>query len=321
MHGTTTHAGLVGRSMADSTPAVNYSVTKQPGAGQPTIQLISPQKMAALRERDREIECLLSIKLTPVLTTPTTSSSPLWNVRNQGAMSVEQAAAAGFRVVQHGRAGHGVILHFGQLHAVEIPGLLASEGAPYKMGSELKSKVLQCQRKIFDELLNSEIKHVFSEGLEETLVPDKFEAGSANAAARDKIRAYFSGYRPGDAMSPQLENLLYAGGCLIYGHLVSGVTLHATTTPSQVAKHTAYYNDAESRARLIANKFTVPAEDNHIFCEEVEQILMKKMKQVMQGKSLSVALVFGRDHAVENLASHYKDGDFSPVIYSKDATA
>ncbi|MCM0043717.1 MAG: hypothetical protein NBV65_03710 [Burkholderiaceae bacterium] len=299
---------------------MGHSVVREQRRQPPAIKQVPNQSNEGRRECANEIEALQKLIQNSMPPEKEKSGSMVIRVRGSELVSEGQARAAGFRVVQHGRAGHCVILHFGQLHQVEIPGLLASEGAPYKMGSQLKSKVVQCQRKIFDELLNSGIKHVFSEGLEQTLVPDKFEAGSANASARDKIRACFSGYRPGDAISPGLENLLYAGGCLIYGHLVPGVTLHATITPSQVAKHDAYYNNAASRARFIANKFSVPPEDRHLFFEEVEQILMAKMKQVMQGKSLSVALAFGRDHSVERLASHYKGGEFSPAIYSKDAT-
>lgn len=297
-----------------------HAIVNQRGVKAPAIKSLPCSHPESWKKRDHEIELLLRLGIDHVPTNKEALNGLVLKVRSGEVVSAEQAVCAGFRVVQHGQPGHGVILRYGQLHQVEIPGLLASDNAPYKIGPQLKSKVIQCQRKIFDELLNSGIKHVFSEGLDQTLVPDKFEAGSANAAARDKIRACFSGYRPGDLLSPYLENLLYAGGCLIYGHLVAGVTLHPTITPQQVAKHEAFYNDAASRARFIANKFSAPPEDRHIFVGEVEQILMTKMKGVMQGTSLSVALVFGRDHLDEDLASHCKGADFSPAIYSKDVT-
>lgn len=298
----------------------HHAVVNQRGVKAPAIKSLPSAHLGSWKKRDQEIELLMGLANEQVLLNKEALNGLVLKVRSGEVISAEQAFCAGFRMVQRGQPGHGVILRYGQLHLVEIPGLLVSENAPYRMGPQLKSKVIQCQRKIFDELLNSGIKHVFSEGLEQTLVPDKFEAGSANAAARDKIRACFSGYRPGDVLSPNMENLLYAGGCLIYGHLIAGVTLHPTITPEQVAKHEAFYNNAASRARFIANKFSPPPEDRHIFIEEVDQILMSKMKQVMQGKSLSVALVFGRDHLDENLASYCKGADFSPGIYSKDVT-
>lgn len=287
----------------------------------PAIKSLPDIRLESRKERDREIEWLLKLANEQVVSNKEALNGLVLKVRGNDVVTEEQAICAGFRVVQRGQAGHGVILHFGQLHSVEIPGLIASKDAPYTMGTELRSKIEQCQRKIFNELLTSGIKHVFVEGLEQTLVPDEFMAGTPNANARDKIRARFHGYRPGDTVTPDIDKLFYAGGDQIYGHLVAGVTLHSTITPAQVAKHDAFYNDEKSRARFIGNKFSVPQQDRAIFNDEVEQILMGKMKQVMQGKALNVALAFGRDHAIENLASYCKGADFSPAIYSKDATS
>lgn len=321
MFSTTMHTDPNGRSTANPATLVNNFIKTQTGKQPPAIKSIADKKVAGRSERDREIAHLLSLKLNPVVTTGGASNIPVLKVRSPQPMSAEQATAAGFRLVNQGVPEHGVILHYGQLHHVEIPGLVASENAPCKTGPLLKAKIIQCQRKIFDELLNRGIRHVFSEGLQETLVPDEFVSGSQNAAVRDKIRAGFKGYRPGDILSPELENLLYAGGCLIYGHLATGVTLHPTMTASQAAKHDAYYNEEASRARFIANQFSVPLDDRHIFFEEVEQITMVEMRRVMQGNSLSVALVFGRAHLAEDFSKYCKDARFSPAFYFKDVTA
>ncbi len=298
-----------------------HSVVNQRCIKAPAIKSLPSLHAAFQTKRDHEIEVIQKLVADQVPPNKEALNGLVLKVRHGDAVSENQAICAGFRVVQRGQPGHGVILHYGQLHSVEIPGLVASENAPYKMGQTLKSKVIQCQRRIFDELLTSGIKHVFVEGYEQTLVPDEFKAGTPNAIARDKIRARFDGYRPGDALTPDMENLFYAGGDQIYGHLVAGVTLHSTTTPGQVAKHDAYYGDEKSRARFIANKFSLPQQDRAIFLGEVEQILTAKMKRVMQGKPLNVALAFGRDHAIENLAAYCREQDFSPAIYSKDASA
>jgi len=298
-----------------------HSVVNQRCVKTPAIKSFPAAHLEFWKARDHEIALLVNLANEQVFPNKEALNGLVLKVRGNDVVSEEQAICAGFRVVQRGQPGHGVILHYGQLHSVEIPGLIASEDAPYTLGAELRSKIKQCQRKIFNELLTSGIKHVFVEGYEQTLVPDEFMAGTANANARDKIRARFRGYRPGDTVTPDTEELFYAGGDQIYGHLVAGVTLHSTITPAQVARHDAYYNDEKSRARFIANKFSAPQQDRAIFFGEVEQILMGKMKQVMRGKSLNVALAFGRDHAIENLAAYCKGADFAPAIYSKDATS
>lgn len=298
-----------------------HAVVNQSSVKAPAIKSLPDIHLESRKQRDHEIGLLLTMANDRVLPNREALNGFVLKVRSGEVISEKQAICAGFRVVQRGQPDHGVILHYGQLHSVEIPGLIASDGAPYAMGEGLKSKIKHCQRKIFDELLTSGIQHVFVEGYEQTLVPDEFMAGTTNAHFRDKIRARFHGYRPGDALPPEMENLFYAGGDQIYGHLVTGVSLHSTITPDQVARHDAYYSDQHSRARFIDNKFSAPQQDRAIFFDQVEQILIAKMKAVMLRKPLNVVLAFGRDHAIESLAAYCKEQGFSPAIYSKDATA
>jgi hypothetical protein len=227
---------------------------------------------------------------------------------------------AGYQLVKPGIPGHGIIFHYAQLHSVEIPGLLGQSGAPYQLSPALQEKIRRCQHRIFDALLISGIKHVFSEGLEQTLVPDAFKAGSDLAGHRDQCRARLRGYQPGQTMNPRQEELFYADGALIYGYFAEGVTLHPTTNPSQVAKYDAYYAHSVNREKFVANKFTTQQEDHSFFFDDAEQAARLEIKRVMQGKSLSVALVFGRNHKPENFAANFDEKDFSPAVYSKDMT-
>jgi len=226
----------------------------------------------------------------------------------------------GYQLVKPGIPGHGIIFHYAQVHSVEIPGLLGQSGAPYSPSAAFQEKIRRCQRRIFDALLISDIKHVFSEGLEHTLVPDTFQAGSEFAACRDQFRACFRGYQPGQALNPKQEEMFYADGALIYGYVAKGVTLHPTTNPSQVTKLDAYYANPANREKFVANKFTTPQEDHSIFFADAEEAARVEIKRVMQGKSLSVALIFGRDHKTENFAANFDEKNFSPALYSKDMT-
>ena len=237
---------------------------------------------------------------------------------NPGA--VMNVQPAGYQLVKPGIPGHGVIFHYAQLHSVEIPGLLAQSGAPYQPSAAFQAMIRRCQRRIFDALLISSVKHVFSEGLDQTLVPDTFKAGSEFARCRDQFRACLRGYQPGQPMNPKQEELFYADGALIYGYVAQGVTLHPTTNPSHVAKVDAYYADPANRENVVANKFTTPKADNSLFVAEAERAARAEIKRVMQGKSLKVALVFGKAHKPENLTSNFDAKDFSPAVYSKDMT-
>lgn len=226
----------------------------------------------------------------------------------------------GYQLVKPGIPGHGLILHYAQLHSVEIPGLLGKSDAPYQPSAALQANIRRCQRKIFDTLLISEIKHVFSEGLAETLVPDSYKTGSELAGYRDQIRNRFKGYQPGGAMTPKQEEIFYACGALIYGYFAKGVTLHPTTNPSHAAKMDAYYANPANRERLVANKFATPAADKPLVFTQAEQGAMAEIKRVMQGKSLTVALTFGRDHKPESFTGNFDAKDFSPAVYSRDMT-
>ncbi len=227
---------------------------------------------------------------------------------------------AGYQLVKPGTPGHGIIFHYAQRHSVEIPGFLGQSRAPHQPSAVFQAKIRRCQRRIFDALLISDIKHVFSEGLEQTLVPDAFEAGSELAGFRDQIRDRFQGYQPGQTMNPKQEELLYADGALIYGHVARGVTLHPTTNPSRVAKLDAYYDDPINRERIVANNFSVPAEDHSLILTQAEQVASVEIKRVMQGKSLKVALIFGKAHKPEDFTSNFDEKNFSPAVYSKDMT-
>lgn len=236
------------------------------------------------------------------------------------ARRVANGKHARYRLVKSGMPGHGMILHYAQLHAVEIPGLLGRRGAPYQPSAALQAKIMRCQRNIFDALLIGDIKHVFSEGLDQTLVPDEFEAGSELARYRDQIRIRFRGYQPGGAMTPSQGEIFYACGALVYGHFARGVTLHPTTNPAHVAKQDAYYADQVNRDQIVANNFTPPQADHSLFFDGAEQAARTEIKRVMQGKSLKVALIFGRAHQPESFTRNFDEKDFSPVVYFKDMT-
>ena len=226
----------------------------------------------------------------------------------------------GYQLVKPGITGHGVVFHYAQLHSVEIPGFLGQSGASYQPSAAFQDKIRRCQRRIFDALLISGIKHVFSEGLDQTLVPDAFKAGSEFAAHRDQLRACFLGYQPGQALNPRQEELFYADGALIYGYVAEGVTLHPTRNASQVAQLDAYYAAPANRKSLVANKFTPPPADTSIFFADAEKAARAEIKRVMQGKSLTVALIFGIAHKPEDFTSNFDEKNFSPAVYSKNMT-
>lgn len=219
-----------------------------------------------------------------------------------------QAVPAGFRMVKSGLPGHGAILHYGQLHSVHIPGVLEAPGASYGFSAKLRAKVVRCQRAIFDDLLAKRIKHVFAEGIEEISMADQASDESAMGKMRDRARTVFQGYQPGAALTAGQEKFIFVDGATTCGLVAPGVTLHPTTTPERSALLNAFL--VANRDRLAADNFNVRDADWPAWHHKAEQVAMAQVRRVMQGKSLTVALIFGSAHKAEKFAS-YCDEDHS----------
>lgn len=210
-------------------------------------------------------------------------------------MSVGEAVAAGFRVVNEGVPDQGVVLHYAQIHNVTIPGAdRPADGCPTSLSRELLMQVARCQRKIFDDLVANRIEHIFYEGLDRTKVPDTFEPGSADAILRDKVQAHLRGYKPGMKLDPDKERLFACGASLLYPYVTPGVTMHPTTTAKEIAKRDAYL--LANRDLFKVHGLSFPASENHLFLHGPEQDAVTFMKQVMRGKSMKVALISGKTH-------------------------
>jgi hypothetical protein len=320
MFSTTVHTDPIVRSTVNPASFANNVIKTQTGTQPPAIKSIADQEVARRSERDREIAHLLSIKLSPVATTAVASNIPVLKVRSQTPMSAEQATAAGFRVVNQGVPEHGVILHYGQIHNVYHfePGSGADRTSSLNVASDVQA-VSRCQRKIFDELLSHKIEHVFCEGLDSILVPDTFAADSRGGVLRDRIRIMLRDYRPGKQLDPTTALLLSGGAGFIYSHFASGVCAYPTATSEQVQNRLSYL--AANADRIKAGDLSIPQTDRALLIDEPEQVAVKFIKQVMQGKSMKVALIFGKSHLPERFVYYFHQQSFSPAFYSKDATA
>jgi hypothetical protein len=208
--------------------------------------------------------------------------------------------ALGFQLADTGgNPGQGTIFYFGQAHYT--PQLDDGSLCETRV-QEIRNKIQESQRSILDGLLALNVKHVFDEGVCETMETPPEEV-------KRLAQKVFKDYRAGSQLTDvQAEMLTQFGASLVYACLNDGVVLHATSN-KETAQNIHKYIEQGS----LPHGFKV---DREFVFDHRENMAAGFMQKHLRNKPHQpVAFVFGTAH---NCLPVLSTQAFSPLVYHKD---